>query len=136
MKRYRVENTTKEISSPPPQPKTPTTPEPSEKFAITSTPQPTTKSTNTLVGKCIEQKKPKNTTMVEPANDGRRRKTRPKTYENILMKNLLTGEDVKRNENFTVENGYTVVYTDGSCQGNRKAGCKAGLGVFWGNGNT
>ena len=31
--------------------------------------------------------------------------------------------------------GYTIVYTDGSCQGDGQEGCKAGLGVFWGNGN-
>ena len=79
-------------------------------------------------------KKPKTTNTADTSptkKNGRQRKTKPKTYENLLMRNLLTGEDVKRNENFTIEDGYTVVYTDGSCQGNGQAGCKAGLGVFW-----
>jgi len=36
---------------------------------------------------------------------------------------------------FTVEDGFTQVYTDGACPNNGKGGARAGIGVWWGEGH-
>ena len=34
-----------------------------------------------------------------------------------------------------MDNGYVVVYTDGACENNGKTNAKAGIGVWFGDGN-
>lgn len=34
-----------------------------------------------------------------------------------------------------MENGYVVVYTDGACENNGKSNAKAGIGVWFSDGN-
>merc|ERR1719427_708509 len=36
---------------------------------------------------------------------------------------------------FTVEDGFTQVFTDGACPNNGKGGARAGVGVWWGDGH-
>jgi len=36
---------------------------------------------------------------------------------------------------FSVEDGYTQVWTDGACPNNGKGGARAGIGVYWGEGH-
>ena len=39
---------------------------------------------------------------------------------------------VCKNNGGSDESSFQVVYTDGACEGNGKAGARAGIGVYWG----
>ena len=66
---------------------------------------------------------------------GRRRKCKPKIFEQREEIDKITGGKLKRNGDFVKEGQWTVVYTDGSCRDNGQDDCKAGLGVYFGPGH-
>ncbi|KAL0068451.1 hypothetical protein AAF712_004529 [Marasmius tenuissimus] len=55
--------------------------------------------------------------------EGRSEDSHPRKKQKVLPESQPEGE------------GDLVVYTDGSCRGNGKAGSVAGIGVWWGNGD-
>lgn len=80
---------------------------------------------------------PREATPEKKLKEGGIRKTTKKLAEPLYEDDLISKDKVKRNEIFTKEDGYVIAYTERSYQGQGKdqKEAKAGLGVYWGQGN-